>query len=257
MGVTFIKFLGTAGARFVVAKQLRSSAGIYVEADAQRIIIDPGPGTLVKCAKSRPVIDVTRLDGIILTHIHIDHSNDVNVLIDAMTAGGWNKRGVLFAPRDCLEGESAIVLKYLRGFLEKIVILEEKKDYVLGNLNFSTSIRHRHSVETYGIIFKIRGKRVSFITDTQYFPDLVDSYRGSSLLVINVVRYPCDKSGKIMHICFEDAKQIIKDIRPEKAILTHFGMTMLKAKPYKVAKRLSEELGIEVIAASDGMKIEL
>ena len=32
---------------------------------------------------------------------------------------------------------------------------------------------------------------------------------------------------------------------------------MLKAKPWEVAKELTEELGIEIIAASDGMKVEL
>ena len=40
-------------------------------------------------------------------------------------------------------------------------------------------------------------------------------------------------------------------------ILTHFGMTMIKAKPWEVASELEKELGLKVIAASDGMKIDL
>ena len=40
-------------------------------------------------------------------------------------------------------------------------------------------------------------------------------------------------------------------------ILTHFGMTMIKAKPWVVAAELEKELGLKVIAASDGMKIDL
>ena len=50
----YIKFLGTAGARFVVARQLRSSAGIWMNVEGDNILIDPGPGTLVKCFSSRP-----------------------------------------------------------------------------------------------------------------------------------------------------------------------------------------------------------
>ena len=46
-------------------------------------------------------------------------------------------------------------------------------------------------------------------------------------------------------------------MKPSKAVITHFGMTMLKAKPWALAEQLSNELGIEVIAASDGMTIEL
>jgi len=128
----FIKFLGTAGARFVVAKQLRSSAGTYIEVEGKKIMLDPGPGTLVRCAKSKPAIDVTGLDAIILTHAHIDHSNDVNILIDAMTNGGLKKRGVLFAPGDCLEGKNEVVFRYLKDFLQEIVRLEANREYRIG-----------------------------------------------------------------------------------------------------------------------------
>ncbi|MGB2815540.1 MAG: hypothetical protein WBC75_10730 [Dehalococcoidales bacterium] len=50
---------------------------------------------------------------------------------------------------------------------------------------------------------------------------------------------------------------ILPQIRPRKAVLTHFGMTMLKAKPWVLASKLAEETGVDVIAASDGMTFEL
>ncbi|RLA89050.1 MAG: MBL fold metallo-hydrolase, partial [Deltaproteobacteria bacterium] len=124
----------------------------------KNIILDPGPGTLVKCAKSKPKIDVTKLDGIILTHAHIDHSADLNILIDAMTNGGLKKQGILFAPNESVNGENAVIFKYLRDFLQKIIILEANKEYNLGELTFSTSIKHQHPVETYGIIFNLNGR---------------------------------------------------------------------------------------------------
>ena len=137
----YIKFLGTAGARYVVAKQLRSSAGIFLHLKNKKIVLDPGPGTLVRCAASKPTIEVATIDAIILSHLHIDHTNDVNVLIDAMTEGGLKKRGVLFAPAECLQGENAIVLRYLRGFPQEIVTLQENSRYMLGDLSFSGSSR--------------------------------------------------------------------------------------------------------------------
>lgn len=253
----FIKFLGTAGARFVVARQMRASGGIYISARGQNIIMDPGPGTLVRCATSKPRIDVSRLNAIILTHAHIDHSNDVNILIDAISEGGLKRRGVLFATRECIEGENAVILNYLRGFLEEIVLLEANRQYRIGELTFSTSIRHQHPVETYGIKFDIDGREVSFMVDTKYFPGLLDSYKGSSILIMNVVRFKPHESGEVMHLCIDDVREIVSAIRPEKAIMTHFGMTMLKARPYELSRELTDELGIQVIAASDGMRVEL
>jgi len=253
----FIKFLGTAGARFVVARQLRSSAGVFIAMKGKNIILDPGPGTLVRCAKSKPSIDVTKLDAIILTHAHIDHTNDVNILIDAMTSGGFKKRGILFAPNECINGENAVVLKYLREFMKDIIILEENQEYVLDDLTFSTSVKHQHPVETYGISFDLYGRKISFMVDTKYFPDLIESYKDAHLLVMNVVRYKPHESDRVMHLCIDDVRDILSKIKPDKAILTHFGMTMLKAKPWELTKKLAEELGLNVIMASDGMTIGL
>lgn len=254
----YIKFLGTAGGRFVVARQLRSSAGIFLSIDGKNIILDPGPGTLVRFAKAKPRIDVGKINAIILTHAHLDHSNDVNALIDALTEGGLKKRGVLYAPEDCLSGRNAVVLEYLRDYLQDIVILKESSRYQLDELTFGTSIKHEHGVETYGIKFDVDGLKVSFIADTKFFPQLIDDYTDSDILILNVVLdKPHPEWGNVMHLSLEDAANIITAIRPRKAVLTHFGMMVLKAKPWILAADLSNKLGIEVISASDGMKLDL
>lgn len=260
-----LKFLGTGGARFVVAKQLRASGGTVISAGPVRVVLDPGPGTLVRAAKSRPPIHVTTLDGVVLTHLHVDHSCDVNILVDALTDGGLRKRGSLFAPRECLEGENAVVLRYLRPFLRDVVVLEPESHYEVGGLAFSTSVPHRHGVdhdvETYGVKFQMAGQVVSFMVDTMYFPELAESYADSDLLVMNVVRYAAAgglaNSPGVRHLSSEDAELLLSRIRPRQAILTHFGTTMLRAKPWLVAQGMSERLGLPVTAATDGMLVEV
>lgn len=247
-----IKFLGTAGARVVVFKQIRASGGIWVEMKGKKVWIDPGPGALVRALSSRPKLDPTHLDALILTHRHLDHSADVNVVIEAMTEGGWKKKGVLLAPSDALE-EDPVVLKYLRGFLEGIVVLKEGGEYELDGLRIRTPLRHIHQGETYGLILD---GRVGLITDTLFFPGLIEAYQGLDLLILNVVRAG-ERDEKIQHLTLEDAREILKRTRPQRAVLTHFGMTMLRLGPREVAQKLSQELGIEVIAAQDGMTLTL
>jgi phosphoribosyl 1,2-cyclic phosphodiesterase len=58
----------------------------------------------------------------------------------------------------------------------------------------------------------------------------------------------------VAHLSIEDFARIITQIKPEVAIMTHFGMTMIREKPYLLAERLKEETGVEIIAAYDGMK---
>ena len=150
-----IKFLGTAGARFVVTKQLRKSGGIWLTLDDTNLLIDPGPGSLIRCLSSKPKLNPLDLDGIILTHRHLDHSNDINIMIEAMTNGGFKKKGIVFAPKDALK-DDPVILKYVRNYVEKIEILKEKGTYQIGNISFSTPIKHIHGVETYGL--NIHGK---------------------------------------------------------------------------------------------------
>jgi len=252
-----IKFLGTAGARYVMARQLRSSAGTLLHLGGKNVVLDPGPGTLARCAACRPKMDVTTLDAVIITHAHIDHSNDASVLIDAMTEGGTKKRGAVFAPAQCLDGPSAILFSYLRGFPRQVTPLEARARYELDGLEFSTSQRHRHGVETYGIRFHRPAGDVAFVVDTAYFEALAESYKGSKVAVINVVLHKQDQSGRILHLSLPEAERLIREIEPRKAVLTHFGMTMIRAKPWELAAEMSQRLGIEVTAASDGRTIEL
>lgn len=253
-----IRFLGTAGARFVMITQFRSSAGTVLSLEGTNILIDPGPGTLVRFASSKPKLKPAKLHAIILTHKHLDHSNDVNVMIEAMTEGGFKRRGVLLCPNDALSNEGdAVVLNRYKGLLERVEVLKEGGTYSVGNIEINTPKRHVHGVETYGLNIKVRGEnktKVSFIVDTLYFDGLEDYYDGE-VLVMNVAMYK-SREG-VDHLCVDDAKRIIEARRPKVAILTHFGMTMLRNKPWEIAKQLSEETGVEVIAARDGMKFEL
>jgi len=252
-GENWIKFLGTAGARFVMIKQLRASGGLWLSYKGTNLLIDPGPGSIVRCASSRPKLDPTSLDGIILTHRHLDHSNDINVMIEAMTEGGFKKRGVVFVSSDALDSDP-IILSHVRSLPDKIINLKEGQEYTLGNIKFTTPKRHTHSVETYGLKFLLDKITISLIADTRYFQGIEELYK-ADIVIINLVFF--EPRPGIDHLNIEEAKRIIKEIRPDTAILTHFGMSMLKKKPHDLAEKMKEELGINVVAAYDGMKIVL
>lgn len=253
----WIKFMGTGGARFVVSRQLRSTAGTWCALQGMHILIDPGPGTLSRCFASRPKLDPEQLDAIILTHRHLDHSSDINVMVEAMTQGTFNRRGALFAPADAVQSDEPVAFSHVRRSVERLELLEEGKDYAMGPLNFSTPVRHRHPVETYGLIFHLPRIRVSLISDTLFFPGLLEHYRGSDLLILNTLLFEPLPAREIQHLDLGNARELIAGIRPRLAVLSHFGLTMLRQKPHLLAQRLTEETGIRVKAAADGMTVDL
>jgi ribonuclease BN (tRNA processing enzyme) len=177
-----------------------------------------------------------------------------------MTEGGFKKRGILFAPRDAIETEP-IVFDYLKKSLERIEILEAGKTYTVGNVSFTTPVRHIHLVENYGMIFKTKKHTIAYITDTRYFEELGSYYHGD-LLMLNLTflrprASPAKPDMPIDHLSMPDAERLIKEIKPKTAILTHFGMGVWRAKPELVAAELTQKTGIKVIAATDGMIFDL
>ena len=218
------------------------------------LFIDPGPGAIVKIRASQDQFDPASLDGILLTHKHMDHTNDVNILIESMTEGGFKKRGLLFAPGDALEGEP-VVLGFVREYLENIIPMKEGGRYEVGDIVFTTPVRHRHPVETYGPVFHLN-TTIGLISDTRYFDALPDFYPVDNL-IINVLRSKPIKNHEVVdHLALQDVKVILERTRPKKAVLTHFGMHIIQENPHLAAERLSEETGVEVLAAHDGMKWE-
>lgn len=243
----------------MVTMQLLASGGLWLSLGGTEILLDPGPGSIVQSTKRKLAAD--KLSAIILSHRHLDHSADVNIMVEAMAQGGLNQHGWLFAPADALNTEP-VIFSYLKDYLDGVTILEEGKSYSIGNVSFTTPIRHIHLVETYGMLFKTAEHTFSYIADSRYFDGLCQSY-GGELLIINVVvlepTLPPDSPLKLPvdHLSVPDAERIIRELKPKVAILTHFGMSMWRAKPWEIAEKLSQQTGVKVIAARDGMRFDL
>ncbi len=253
-----ITFLGTGGARFMIINQFLASGGLWLNLGGTEILVDPGPGCIVQSTKRK--LKAEKLSAIILSHRHLDHSADVNIMVEAMTQSGFKQHGWLFAPADALETEP-VIFSYLKDYLAGVEVLQEGKSYSVGNISFTTPVRHIHLVETYGMVFSTGKHTFSYIADSRYFDGLCQHY-GGELLIINVVflepRSPSDRSFMpIDHLSVPDAEHIIMELKPKVAILTHFGMTMWRAKPWQIAEKLTEKTGVKVIAARDGMKFDL
>lgn len=249
----FLHFLGTAGARFAVSRQLRLSGGLWLSIAGKNILLDPGPATLFHAVSAG--FNLQTLDAVIVSHRHIDHSTDANVVIEAMCNGGRNQRGVVFAPSSCLDPPEPVVFSFIQKYPSSVVKLKPQEKYEIDGVIFKTSIPHRHGMEVYGFVFERPGGNLAIIVDTAYFPALIDSYKGARIVVANVVLYPTSENKFIPHLHYDEMIPLIQGIKPEILIMTHFGKHMIELDPSRLAAELSDKTGIEVIAAYDGMRI--
>lgn len=253
-----IQFLGTGGGRINMIQQLRATAGIYAELMGAKIYIDPGPGALIKSRAQK--IPLPKLDAILLSHCHIDHTNDAAALIEAMTHGTRKKRGILAGSVSALEGPDKPVSSYHLGFVSKSLTLRPDEEFSIGKLKITTTPTEHTDKTGIGFIFHAENT-ISYLSDTNYTKKIAKNHIGSGIIILNCLYLKWDDSKadtySQKHMDVEDTKKFVKDINPELAIIQHFGMGIIKHGPWKVAQEIQEETGVKTIAARDNQVFDI
>lgn len=249
-----IIFLGTAGSSAVVTKQLRSSGGIILRVEDIQFHLDPGPGALSKAKEYG--INLHHNTAILVSHAHINHCNDLNAVIDAMTHSGIEHRGIIFGSKSIFynnEDNHPFLTRHHQNLAEKIIPLE--KNHKVGiELTEINALSAEHTDPTaIGFKFFCPKFTLSYTGDTKLNPQLLEELTGSDILILNVP-YPGNK-GTGLNLDTESAIKIISHVRPKLAILTHFGLEMLRADPIQEAREVQRVTGIQTIAAKDGLLV--
>ncbi len=240
-------FLGTAGGRRVTFYQLRASGGVLVETNDAMVHLDPGPGALVRmveCGK-----DPSALDMILVTHRHLDHSADLNTMVEARTMGGWTRGGRVVAPADVLDGEDPVLLRYHRRHLHSVEVLKDGWECWVKDLRLMVGMPHpHHGVETYGMILESSGVRVGYITDGRYHPRMGEVYASCHLLIVSTTFF---HPRQMDHLSVPEVVNIVQTAQPKQVMLTHFSMEMLDENPHKAADIVAQKTGVPTSAADD------
>lgn len=246
-----LTFLGTGGGRFVMTSQARATGGFILELDRVIFHVDPGPGALVMAKQFG--VDLSKVDVLMLSHEHLDHTGDASAVIECMTRGAKQQSGTLLANESVIKCPEPTIKKYLLKILERVVPMKVGDEVYCSNVRVK-STPTQHGEKCMGFMWK-GSKQISYVCDTELFEALPKHHIGSEILILNVLRPRSEKWPG--HVNTLDAVEIIKAVKPKLAIMQHFGMKMLKAVPEKEAKFVEKETGIPVIAATDGMKIDL
>jgi phosphoribosyl 1,2-cyclic phosphodiesterase len=196
---------------------------------------------------------------LIVTHCHPDHYSDAEVLIEAMSRGTRDNRGILAAPNSVLRGNEEFdpsISSYHRSLPATVETLKPGHVFQVGTFTFE-AVEARHSeTEGVGLIFEAPGSgRVGYTSDTGYFEGLGEIYRNTRLLIACAM-WPRREHLRY-HLNTDEIADLISVSRPGCVVITHFGMKMLNADPDKEAAYLEEATDVPTVAARDGMTVTL
>jgi ribonuclease BN (tRNA processing enzyme) len=250
-----IIFLGTGGGRVNLVKQIRWTGGFRINSKSANIHVDPGPGALVHSSELKQ--DPTNLDVVIVTHYHIDHCSDAPALMEAMSGYALKKKGIFIGSKYTVEGDDKddrSISKYHLSTPQVVYSAKigERKKFTTKKGEFEIEICPTKHDDPTGFGFKLYldGSVIGCTSDTEFIPEICEAYKGCDYLIINCLKPTSD--GIPDHLKTEDVIRIVKIAKPKLAILTHMGMTFIRAGPESEARKIEEATGVRCIAARDG-----
>ena len=255
--------LGSGGGRHNIRTQHRNTGGILYKFNGFQAHIDPGPGAIVRLIQYNE--DPTKTDLFIVTHVHIDHFNDISSIIESSREVlhdkdyNYYKKGTLITTSDSL----SLISDYHLNLVENIVKFNAGDKYIYKNAEIiGTKVKHAQT-EGFGIIFNLKDYSLAFTSDTMVFDGFSEQYSGVNILILNLLR-PDSITCK-RHLCTDEVIPYLNNINPnlDALIVTHFGSYMDGPRSVKnlvpsQVKKIQDNTNINnVIGAEDGLKIKI
>ncbi len=222
-------------------KRLRSS--ILIEEKGKVFVIDTGPDFRQQMLRE----NVKQLDAVLFTHEHKDHTagfDDIRAFnyIQQKEMDVYASQRVQHAIRN----DFAYIFSDFKypGIPEvKLHLLENKLTTIEGVDFLLIEVLHYRLP-----VFAFRINDFTYITDANYISEKEkEKIKGSKVIVVNALR----REEHISHFTFEQAIQLMEELKPEKAYFTHISHQL------GLHADVEKELPSFISLAYDGLKLQL
>lgn len=221
-------------------KRLRAS--VHLDLNGTSIVIDTGTDFRAQMLRER----IMRIDAVLYTHQHKDHTAGM----DELRAYNYlQKQDIPIYGRveviEQLKQEFAYIFaenKYPGVANLTPIIITNEKFNILSQEIIPIEVLH-HKLPVFGFRFG----DLTYITDANLIQEAEkDKIKGSKILILNALMH--DKH--ISHFSLSEALEIIEELKPEKAYLTHLSHRMGK---HAIVER--DFLPENVRIAYDGLRL--
>ena len=175
-----LTFLGTGAA---LPTGSRAQSGTLLETDAGTLLVDCGSGVLDALARTDTGYE--GVDAVLLTHHHLDHVSDLDVLLKARWLAGETDLTIAGPPGTATLVEDLLsVHEYMQGRMDlRLVDIDEPRITLAGFDVERRETRHSMQCFAYRLTPASGGPAVVLSGDSEAFRELVEFADGAAVLV--------------------------------------------------------------------------
>jgi phosphoribosyl 1,2-cyclic phosphate phosphodiesterase len=220
-------------------KRLRTS--LLLETGNINLLFDAGPDFRQQMLRE----NITKLDAILMTHEHKDHTAGLDD-VRAFNHKNLSAIDIYSEERvqEAIRNEYSYVFSEVRypGVPKMRLCTVTDNAFSVNGVEILPIRAYHHRLPVYGF----RVGDFAYITDANYLPEKSKKKLiGIKYFVINALR----KEKHLSHFCLSEALELIKELSPEKAFLTHISHDM------GFYAEVSKELPSGVYLAYDGLSV--
>ncbi len=248
--------LTVLGCGTAIPDKEKGSPGMALRSGDTLLFLDLGSGSLYRA--ERFGIDVGRVDGVLFSHFHPDHTGDLVPLLFAFRNPEWPRVEplMLFGPTGLHEFLSSLEAAYgpwidAEGYRREAQVLQSGTASLKGVQVTTCPVRHGPAAIAYEIRGE-HGKRLVYSGDSEYCEELAVFAKDADLLVLEC-SFP-DGEERPGHLTPSEAGRIAAKARCRRLLLTHF-YPACKGQDLLTPCRLHYDGPITL--AHDGLTIEV
>jgi phosphoribosyl 1,2-cyclic phosphate phosphodiesterase len=226
------------------ARNKRTRASVYIETDeGARLLIDTGPEVRLQCLRE----GVTRIDAVLYTHFHADHTAGIDDLKAFNAALG----GILPCFGDAPTGASlrerfayAFAGTPWIGLIPHISFTNvDREPFYVGKTCIQPIPMRHGAIRATG--YRIGG--FAYLTDTSgVLASSRELVRDCQVVVVDALRWEPHPT----HLSVPEALELIGDVRPRRGYLTHVSHSLEQGVT-------NARVGPDVEVAYDGLELTL
>jgi len=199
-------------------KDKRLRVSVLVEWDDYTFVVDCGPDFRQQMLKAQ----VTKIDGIIFTHEHADHTMGLDDIRPFFFRQGdiplYAHERVFKALEKRFDYIFTTKVKY-PGVPSVLKTEIQNAPFIVGNLDVIPIDGLHHKLQVFGFRFK----DFAYLTDMKTIKSKeIEKLKGLDVLVVNALR----EEPHMSHFNLEEALEFINRVNPKRAYLTHISHLM-------------------------------
>lgn len=205
-----------------------ATVGYVIEGEDGHLLLECGTGVIAKYLEDYSLAD---LKGVVVSHLHLDHSADLFPLgfaiKHAIMQGLRHDLVPLFLPSGGVDTFNAALTVFgdLRAHYSEVFAYEEYSDESPVTIGGWSLYFHKvyHGMNGHGVVIEgEKGERLGYTGDTKMGGRLASFFQGNDLLLCEATVETEEQGGTTGHLTAEQAGQLATAAKVGQLVLTHF-----------------------------------